>query len=123
MAREPLLVSVSLEVLLSYAFAISAVLMAVNYRTNGAIMGAGLVVIICALIGGGTLLARDSVVPTSRAIQIWLTSELIPALGIYLLSRFGFAKSHPWSLLVAGPLAFFVMMVVCSTVYAAVRIR
>lgn len=123
MVREPLMVSVSLEVLLSYAFAVSAVFMALNYRGKGAVVSAGIFLVLCVLTGAEKAIARDNLIPTHRVMEIWLVSELLPTAAVWWLSRAEFAKSRPWWLLIVGPLVFLVAVVVSSTVFAVARPR
>jgi hypothetical protein len=123
MVREPMMIAVSLQVVLSYAFAVSAVFMALNYRGKSTVLSAGVLLVLCVLTGVEKAIARDNLSPTYRAIQIWLLFELLPTAAVWWVSRAGFAKSHPWSLLVVGPLVFLVALVTCLTVYGVARPR
>jgi hypothetical protein len=66
-------------------------------------------------------IARDNLLLTHRAIQIWLLFELLPTAADWWLSRAEFAKSHPWSLLVVGPLVFLVALVAFLNIYEIAR--
>jgi hypothetical protein len=115
------MVAMSLEVLLSYALAASAIFMALVYRGTGTSVSAGVLLVLCALTGIEKVFTRGQTLPAYTVVQMWIVSEVVPTAAIWGASRVEFTKSHPWWLLIVGPAVFFIALTLALTGFAVLR--
>lgn len=122
-----LMTAVSLQFVVGYAVLVSAVVMWLNRRSPSAASTAGVLLALCIVIAVVHLLPRGLAMPARQAIQIWLVFVLLPTAAVWGLSRADFLVNRPWVLLLVGPIAFMMALIVFGTafnaVFAARRLR
>jgi hypothetical protein len=120
-----MMISISLPFLIGYSLAVSAALIWLNLRGEGMLGAAGGTLVVCIAIAVIQSLAFGSVPQTRQAVQYWGLFVLLPSAVVFAVSRAGILRTHPWSLLLLGPLTFVVavttVMVTYNILFASAR--
>ena len=111
------MVSVSLLHEVIYAFMVSAVLIWLQIRGVG--IGGRIVttLVACIAILAIQLFTSGHLVVSRLAIQVWLLFVLLPCMAVYAVSRMAWVPHHPLWLLLVGPLAFIVAVLLVMVAY------
>jgi hypothetical protein len=100
------MLSISIEILLIYALAVSLALVWLNSRKTGSLAAAGWTLTVCVAIGVAQFAAFGLLRPSRQDLQFWLLFVVIPAVAVYSVSRLKKLRRRPWWLLLVGPLCF-----------------
>jgi lysylphosphatidylglycerol synthetase-like protein (DUF2156 family) len=121
------MISVSLPFVVAYAVLVSTIVMWLNHRSTSAARTAAVLLALCLVIAFVQLLSRGLAMSAGQTIQMWLMFVLLPTAAVWGLSRADFLVKRPWLLLLVGPIAFVLALIVFTTalnvVFAAPRLR
>ena len=112
-----MMIAVSLPMLLLFAVLVSAIVMWLNARGVGVVASAGVILVTCTVVAVLQRFTPGSIRFTPQGIRIWVVFVLLPAVSVLAISRLGLPKTKPWLLLLFGPTAFIVTLVIVMTVH------
>ena len=95
----------------------SVVAMCLNLRRTSAVASGGVVLALCIVIGV-LYLVRGLPIPASQALQLWLVFVSLPCAAVWGLSRVELLIIRPWLIVLVGPIAYGVAVVVSATTFS-----
>ncbi|MGB2717004.1 MAG: hypothetical protein WBC51_22670 [Vicinamibacterales bacterium] len=110
-----MMIAVSIWLLLACGLLLSVLAFALNAR--GVSLGRSAFVVLAFCLAFGLFQGFSlKTVSIRLSIAMWFGFVFLPALAVFAISRISALRANAWLLLLVGPLAYFVAMIVAMTV-------
>src|SRR5262245_2557928 len=110
------MVAFSLQALLTWAFGLSGLLALLNHfrvRTSVVLLATVAFVVLLAL----PMVSGLSELPASQRFLIPVGCIVLPGLAVLAIARTTWLMTHPWWLLLVGPMSYLIVVIVAMTVH------
>jgi len=111
------MLAISAIPLLVGSLLVSAILILLNKLKVGIVGSAAATIALCLILGLVEFRNLSIGAVIHKAIPFWFIFLCMPSAAVFGISRLGLLRHRAWLLLLAGPISFFITIVVVVTIF------